>query len=569
VRLTRKMARTMLCMMVAATGLLVSGETTMSTQDLIETTKGAVVKATTGAPATTKQATTSTKTTTSKTTTSKTTTTKEPIRSCECLQEWTHNEFKCNSTSAGQVGPTQFRGCPTLQSLSTCELEPKQSWCKTTRDTCLEQEGDADGEGWVFCSPISQTPEIPKCTCAQVWLNGDGEECASSTTRKRTKGCPTLEELQVCNPGYTGQSWCLTNEKACTEQIDCPECSEESEHEMLGYQWSYCDATTQSAELPDCECEESWTPEDWKSECPDWKGSSPPVFNECPTPEQLARCNAASMGETPWCTTKQARCKQQSASNEQGLPSMINDGWSYCTPEDNKPILPPCECKETWIHDEDRCTDDPLQYSSCPSEGELRKCDPGVNQPYCDTTYTHCAEQNYEAKDDGWVYCKPDTVEPELPQCECMDLWRYAEPGSDCTAHKTNFRGCPTQEQLNKCEEDTATWCLTKDEHCKEQRETDENVNQGWVYCDPTIQLGTKGPHHARAIGLTFIFTVVFCGCLFIGFMFAYRSYLIQKKAGFSKSLLHSSNDGPQGIAKDAYGGEAITESSSLTSPEN
>jgi hypothetical protein len=92
-----------------------------------------------------------------------------------CNDQWTHNEFKCNSTLEGQVGPTKFRGCPTLESLATCELEPKQSWCKTTKATCTEQEGDAHGDGWVFCSPQSQTPEIPKCTCAQVWLNGDGK----------------------------------------------------------------------------------------------------------------------------------------------------------------------------------------------------------------------------------------------------------------------------------------------------------------------------------------------------------------------------------------------------------
>jgi hypothetical protein len=36
---------------------------------------------------------------------------------------------------------------------------------------------------------------------------------------------------------------------------------------MIGFQWSYCDATTQSAELPDCECQDEWIPDNWEDEC--------------------------------------------------------------------------------------------------------------------------------------------------------------------------------------------------------------------------------------------------------------------------------------------------------------
>jgi hypothetical protein len=181
-------------------------------------------------------------------------------------------------------------------------------------------------------------------------------------------------------------------------------------HTAAGKQWAYCDTDTQLAELPDCECEDTWTPEDWAAECPDWTGQSPPSFNSCPTQAELAKCDKKMKTDQAWCKTKQTRCKQQS--NSDIYPSMINDGWSYCNPTTEAPAFPTCECKDSWTSLEDKCEKEPMIFKGCPSISELKICESQVDQPYCETTYHRCEEQNYEAIDDEWVYCNHARCSP-------------------------------------------------------------------------------------------------------------------------------------------------------------
>jgi len=469
------------------------------------------------------------------TTTEATTTTTTTIGDCVCESSWIHDEFKCNSSTAGSIGTVTFQGCPALSALAACEDMPQQSWCKTTHETCTQQQGEAIGDGWAFCNSGAQKAEVPKCTCAAVWLNGHGAACQGINQQKRSRGCPTMDELLACDPDYSkDQSWCLTNEDECSDQVDCPDCA--APDYSVGKQWSYCDEDTQLTELPDCECEDNWIPDDWQAECPDWTGANPPTFDSCPTPEQLSKCNKANLGDQAWCKTKQARCKQQSDSDVH--ESMINDQWSYCNPTDNKPVFPTCECKASWADDDSKCDDEPITFEGCPTLGSLKICDTDTDQPWCETTYKRCSEQNYEAINDHWVYCDSETEEPDLPLCECQEIWTHTEPNTECEGHGTKFRGCPTEEELSVCEPDAASWCMTKDELCKEQSHETGSYNDGWAYCDANTQMATE--HAARrgsAIGLTFIFTVIMCGGLFIAMMFAYRKHLKEKQVGYSRAL--------------------------------
>lgn len=99
--------------------------------------------------------------------------------------------------------------------------------------------------------------------------------------------------------------------------------------------------------------------------------------------------------------------------------------------------------------------------------------------------------------EDGWSYCDVKSQKAMLPYCECMDIWTYQEPDTDCTDSRTpvRFRGCPTSDELSTCEKDTDPWCMTKDFKCFEQNSEDGNVGDQWVYCNPETQLAVLHPH--------------------------------------------------------------------------
>ena len=188
---------------------------------------------------------------------------------CVCSGAWQHDQDECVTGRS----PTLLSGCPSLDALAVCEVEPQVSWCKTTAATCKQQQGDAVGQSWVMCDAETQKPELPHCSCGQRWDNQQGN-CAGDTKRSvnqplnlffvsrllRTygplnsfgydmllicwgpfcaqvnrgdpplildgmrlicwrlscaqvnQGCPTLEALRECVPDYSGSSWCFTKE---------------------------------------------------------------------------------------------------------------------------------------------------------------------------------------------------------------------------------------------------------------------------------------------------------------------------------------------------------------------
>jgi hypothetical protein len=50
------------------------------------------------------------------------------------------------STASGSISATSFQGCPTITALEACEDHPQQSWCKTTKATCIQQQAEAVGD---------------------------------------------------------------------------------------------------------------------------------------------------------------------------------------------------------------------------------------------------------------------------------------------------------------------------------------------------------------------------------------------------------------------------------------
>lgn len=90
------------------------------------------------------------------------------------------------------------------------------------------------------------------------------------------------------------------------------------------------------------------------------------------------------------------------------------------------------------------------------------------------------------------------------------------------------MRGCPDKKTLAKCETVRGSWCLTKDDRCKEQ--VGDAVGEGWAFCDPARQIGTKPPQTGKAVGLTFIFTVLLCGLVFVGFLLAVRRRMLRER---------------------------------------
>jgi hypothetical protein len=279
----------------------------------------------------------------------------------------------------------------------------------------------------------------------------------------------------------------------------------------------------------------------------DYATVDPPVFSGCVAPTAIvAQCGEGALDAAgvnlPWCNTIQARCKQQSSSSQ--YPNMIGDHWSYCDTETSAGVLPTCECKDSWVHNEGKCSDKDLnlKMEGCPQLGKIALCEFHATDSWCDTTYDSCSVQLDEEVGDGWAFCSPETQKAVLPPCECKERWFHDSGDSVkdvCDVHNPKqFRGCPTVDSIAECElAATESWCYTTSEACRDQE--DDSVGEGWVYCDPYTQLAV---HHqfkiGGAVGLTFVLTVLFCTTLFVGFLLGYRRYLNRHKRGYSQELL-------------------------------
>lgn len=480
---------------------------------------------------------------------------------CECKRSWVHNEYKCNSTTAGGVQGATFNGCPILSELAKCEHSPEQSWCETKKKKCKEQTSESKGEGWVYCDAANNgAPQKPFCTCKSSWKHKEGK-CAHSKGGKRMKGCPTLEQLQECEPdmAWPDQSWCETEEADCFEQEDWIDSVDSLNDTMqIGEGWAYCSPETGHAELPNCFCgspsgEDEWSPDSSDCTTVDYTSEKPPVFTGCVDAVSFAaKCGQASLNtpgvDLPWCNTIQHRCKQQSSSSE--FPNMIGDGWAYCDHATDAGVLPTCDCKEEWTHRSGKCKDKELnlKMNGCPTIGKIGLCEFHATESWCETTYDTCAVQPDEDSGEEWAYCSPKTQETILPPCECKERWIHDE-GKEGTAdvcdekNPKQYRGCPSLEQTRECETTaTESWCQTTSMHCRDQE--GDSVNDGWVYCDPYTQLAV---HHKRnisgAIGVTFLLTTILCTTIFIGFLLGYRRYLNRHKRGYSQELLEPDSD--------------------------
>ena len=127
-----------------------------------------------------------------------------------------------------------------------------------------------------------------------------------------------------------------------------------------------------------------------------------------------------------------------------------------------------------------------------------------------------------------------------------MNDWQWtADEANAAACSKPRMRGCPSLEELQRCEPDAKEanlWCDTKDMYCRGQEGT-EAIGEGWVYCNPESQWAraTDGKSSVgAAVGITFVLTVIFCTMLFIAFLYAYKEYLNHHKKGYSQELLQS-----------------------------
>lgn len=156
---------------------------------------------------------------------------------------------------------------------------------------------------------------------ASLWFNEESfcgrDDSGHVLASSKTKGCPSMEQLQDCDPDYIGENWCITNEMTCKQQADCVGCDDESFDEQIGQGWAFCDYLSGEAELPVCECMDSWQPD--PADCPKADPSKLPTFTKCSSAEDIYKAcgkveNNGKMGQA-YCKTKQATCKEQSDSN--------------------------------------------------------------------------------------------------------------------------------------------------------------------------------------------------------------------------------------------------------------
>ena len=119
-----------------------------------------------------------------------------------------------------------------------------------------------------------------------------------------------------------------------------------------------------------------------------------------PTTCCLAHASTSSPTEQTWCMTTRDRCREQTYSKTHAKEDMLGRSWAYCSPNDNKPELPNCECLGSWNSGE-RCDDGRHlnNITGCPAKSTLLEC--GIiddDEPsFCDTVHVTCKQQNYEA----------------------------------------------------------------------------------------------------------------------------------------------------------------------------
>jgi hypothetical protein len=463
------------------------------------------------------------------------------LPTCKCLPTWTHTENKCNASIVGGRGPFTFNGCPSLSSLNACEVDPIEAWCEVYDENCIGQVDENQGKGWMYCDPDEGgAPTLPVCTCAHKWTHHSGV-CADNGGLGPTSmfGCPSVEQISICEPDYEegDAPWCETEQPLCRQQEDYKEGGKNVK--MVNNSWSYCNPDTQTAQLPPCTCrEDNWSPP-WVMNCP-----NVPSFTGCPTPEAMAAgCGEEfDFGPKAICATNQKRCFEQSNANHDSTEpdtykNQVNQGWAFCNSSEGEGWVhkPECECKKTWWHDVERCTENANEYEYCPSHDELVRCDFDVTESWCETTYLSCMEQPVEDGNNGWAYCDADTNTPLYAPCECKSRWTMTE-GSDGNCDLDNpvqFRGCPSLDQIQSCQGTAVkeSWCETTEQYCFEQgHETSPHaLGSGKVKCSDVTQLPVDRPQSAdiaSAVGLTFFLTVCFCITVFVGFVLAYRRYV-------------------------------------------
>lgn len=434
----------------------------------------------------------------------------DTLPDCACKHQWFHNEYLCNlNNSRVNHGWVMMLGCPTLDTLGLCEDSPSQSWCETTDVTCKQQVGDHAGKGWSYCSPETQLPELPRCTCKSSWQIDSGL-CGSRPVT--IEGCPTIDQMQRCYPDYDGQMRCDTNEDLCLEQED--EIRYDGER-MVGMGWAYCDPVYGEPELPVCECED-----EWNATASDCRDGETKTFHGCPSISLIEDCLSNHMidgGDQTWCSTKRQRCREQTVSKSVTDDVMVNASWAYCSPDTGEPELPACECVGDWNHTEGRCSINPMEMEGCPNLEALRRCDGSASQSWCETTFTKCREQGHELFGRGRASCEPEGGMAELSDCECEESWQYT--AGNCYGETSHImRGCPTLDELAVCEPGLeSSWCETTDALCKGQH--GDEVGSGWVTCDPYSQRavtegagGSDGPDGtntaaiiAASVGVTLI----------------------------------------------------------------
>ena len=74
-------------------------------------------------------------------------------------------------------------------------------------------------DGWSYCDANTQDPVLANCECSDSWWH-QTDDCSLSHGGHPEKmgGCPTLEEIQRCEP-YADHAWCYTKDQACAQQF--------------------------------------------------------------------------------------------------------------------------------------------------------------------------------------------------------------------------------------------------------------------------------------------------------------------------------------------------------------
>lgn len=152
---------------------------------------------------------------------------------CQCLETWTHESAKC------EENPLVMHGCPSKSTLAKCDYDAinGQNWCDTTFQTCKQQNYESDDKAWSYCTEATGMGDYAECECMDSWTyRDDGCNPFSGGTPMKMRGCPSLEQVQQCDPD-ADQSWCNTKDMFCKEQVGNEQ----------GEGWVACDPSTQWA----------------------------------------------------------------------------------------------------------------------------------------------------------------------------------------------------------------------------------------------------------------------------------------------------------------------------------